>query len=245
LVSDIDLILLSLQGMKPKPKYFAIVLILFVAGIYMYVQVATRNSIHMTGRQKLLKVFYPVLMSINKLFGSNNSKIKTNMKNVKPQISFYSLDATSNNGTDIPFDQFKGKKVLLVNTASNCGYTGQYDELQKLYAQFRGQLVILGFPANDFGEQEKGTDEEIASFCKVNYGVSFPMAKKSRVVRGADQNKVFEWLTNKNKNGWNDQQPVWNFSKYLVNEKGELTNYFDPSISPLSSEVIAAIGQEK
>jgi len=189
-----------------------------------------------------LKAFYPVLIGAGKLFGSKQ-KIKMNKSESIPPVSFYSLKALANNGTDISFDQFKGKKVLLVNTASDCGFTPQYDDLQRLYDQQKDKLVIIGFPANDFGEQEKGNDEEIASFCKINYGVSFPLAKKSIVLKGPEQNKVFEWLSNKKENGWNDQEPTWNFSKYLINEKGELTHYFDPSVSPMSKEVLEAIQQ--
>jgi len=101
--------------------------------------------------------------------------------------------------------------------------------------------VIIGFPANDFKEQEKGSDEEIAQFCKLNYGVDFPLAKKGTVIKGNNQQRVFQWLSDKSKNGWNDKQPSWNFSKYLINEQGILMNYFDPAISPLSGEVKKAI----
>ena len=130
---------------------------------------------------------------------------------------------------------------MLVNTASDCGFTPQYHDLQNLYQEFKDKLTIIGFPANDFGEQEKGSDKEIANFCEVNYGVSFPLAKKSKVVKGPDQNKIFEWLTNKNENGWNEQQPTWNFCKYLVDENGKLTHFFESSVSPTSKEVIDAI----
>ncbi len=139
------------------------------------------------------------------------------------------------------FSTLKGKKILLVNTASNCGYTNQYNDLQKLHQRYSDKLVVLGFPANDFKEQEKGNDEEIAQFCQVNFGVSFPLAKKSRVVKSVEQNPVFNWLTDKSKNGWTNKQPSWNFAKYLVNENGILTHYFDPSISPLDKQVISAI----
>jgi len=135
----------------------------------------------------------------------------------------------------------KGKKILLVNTASECGYTGQYDQLQKLYSGYNNQLVIIGFPANDFKEQEKGTNEEIAAFCKQNYGVSFPLAEKSVVVKASHQNNIFQWLTDPAKNGWNKQAPTWNFCKYLVNEEGMLTNYFGPAVEPTSEEIIKAI----
>ena len=130
---------------------------------------------------------------------------------------------------------------MLVNTASACGYTNQYEDLQKLSEKYKDQLVVIGFPANDFKEQEKGSDEEIAEFCKVNFGVTFPLMKKSVVKKTEDQNEVYQWLTDPAKNGWNEQEPSWNFSKYLVNEKGALTNYFDPSIEPLSKEVEEAI----
>lgn len=193
---------------------------------------------NMTWRQSILKAFYPALMSINKMFGA---KADQNKMEVAPIQSFYNLEAITNNGDTLHFDQYRGKKVLIVNTASNCGYTGQYAELQELYNKFKNTLVIIGFPANDFKEQEKGTDAEIATFCKINYGVTFPLAKKSVVVKGSNQNEVFQWLSDKNKNGWNNQQPTWNFSKYLINEQGVLVNYFDPGISPMSKEIIDAV----
>jgi len=156
-------------------------------------------------------------------------------------VSFYSLSDTAIDGNKFNFSALKGKKVLLVNTASDCGYTGQYEELQKLSDKFKGKLVVIGFPANDFKEQEKGTDEEIAKFCKLNYGIDFLLMKKSTVVKGASQNSVFKWLTEPAQNGWNEQQPVWNFSKYLVDENGRLINYFSPSIPPLDKELTNAI----
>lgn len=225
-----------------KLKSYIIVLSVLALCFYIYAEVVTRNSKHMTGRQKILKAFYPVLMGFNRLLGKNE-KMKMNKNLSNPPVSFYSLKATANDGTEISFDKLKGKKILLVNTASDCGYTPQYHDLQELYNAHKDKLIIIGFPANDFGEQEKGNDEEIAGFCKKNYGVDFPLAKKSTVIRGPQQNKVFEWLTSKNENGWNEQQPVWNFSKYLVNETGVLTHYFDPSLSPTSDEIISAIQQ--
>lgn len=195
----------------------------------------------MTIRQKILKAAYPLLIKFGKLKGS--SLQITNTENVSPPASFYNLQVQLNNGNYFNFDVLKGKKVLLVNTASNCGYTSQYAELQKLYEKKKGALEIIAFPANDFKEQEKGTDAEIAQFCQVNFGISFPLAKKVTVVKSASQHPVFQWLTQKNKNGWNDKEPNWNFSKYLVNETGVLTHFFDPSVSPLSKEVISAINQ--
>jgi glutathione peroxidase len=196
----------------------------------------------MNTRQKLLKIFYPVLIAWGKISG-RKSTILDNSRQTPPQHSFYDLVVDLNNGRQLKLDEARGKKVLLVNTASNCGYTGQYDELQKLHEQFRDKLLIIGFPANDFKEQEKGNDEEIAEFCRINFGVTFPLDKKSTVVKSDDQNDIFKWLTNKNDNGWNTQPPSWNFSKYLVNEQGMLTHYFDPAVSPVSEEVIKAISK--
>ena len=175
--------------------------------------------------------------------GSKHKKMKNDQLQ-KPNQSFYDLAAEKNGGGKIEMKDFKGKKVLLVNTASHCGFTPQYDELQKLYEKYNSSLIIIGFPANDFMEQEKGSDEEIAEFCKINFGVTFPLAKKSVVLKGAEQNPVFTWLTDKSRNGWSDQQPTWNFSKFLIDEEGTLTHYFDPSVSPLGHEVIAAVTEK-
>jgi glutathione peroxidase len=197
----------------------------------------------MTGRQRILKTLYPLFIAITKMLGKN-SKVLANTKNMQPGQSIYNLNVQLNNGNNLPLQTYKGKKLMLVNTASNCGYSSQYDDLQKLYQQFSNTLEIIAFPANDFKEQEKGNDEEIAQFCKVNFGVTFPLAQKSVVVKSAQQNDIFKWLTDKNQNGWNDQPPSWNFSKYLLNEKGELTHYFDPSVSPLSDEVVNAVKEQ-
>lgn len=196
----------------------------------------------MTARQRILKMLYPALMRITKLFGKGkNLKGNNTSPVISPLISFYGLSAIQSDGTEISFSIFKGKKVLLVNTASDCGYTGQYAELQKLYELYKEKLIILAFPANDFKEQEKRSDDEIARFCTLNYGITFSLMKKSLVVKSPQQNSVYQWLTDTKKNGWCHQAPEWNFSKYLVDETGVLTNYFAPSVSPLSKEVTEAI----
>jgi len=195
----------------------------------------------MTPRQTVLKAIYPLWMSLNKVFGKK-LKVLVNKKHIQPLQSFYSLSAQLNNGTLLSFSSLKGKKLLLVNTASDCGYTNQYTDLQKLYEDYQDRLTVIAFPANDFKEQEKGSDEEIRNFCKINFGVTFPIALKGPV-KGNSQQRVFQWLKDKTKNGWNNQLPSWNFSKYLVNEEGVLMNYFDPAISPLSEEVKKAIEQ--
>ncbi len=193
-------------------------------------------------RQRILKLLYPVLMVFRKV--SRGKKILYNKKKIEPLESFFELSIELNNGKVISLKKYKGKKILLVNTASDCGYTAQYSELQKLSVRFKEALVVIGFPANDFKEQEKGTDNEVATFCKKNFGISFPLAKKTKVLKSPDQNEVFYWLSHKKSNGWNDKVPSWNFSKYLVNEQGILTHYFDASVSPLGPVVIEAISQK-
>ena len=219
-----------------KLKRLAIVILLLIAVFVVYVEIVNRNSKNMTYRQKVLKAVYPAFMWITKLTGTNTKKMKNELAK-SPVVSFYDLSATQIDGKELKFADFKGKKLLLVNTASDCGYTNQYADLQKLYDQFKNKLLVIGFPANDFKEQEKGTDEEIAQFCQKNYGVTFPVMKKSVVIKSAQQNPVYQWLTDSSKNGWCNQQPSWNFSKYMVDENGVLTNYFDPSVSPLSNEI--------
>lgn len=213
---------------------------MLVIAFWGYVEIINRNSKDMSLRQKILKAIYPVFKKYTKITGKG-TRVLTNEKESVPLSSFYDLSVVLNNGDTLSLAALMGKKVLLVNTASDCGYTAQYEDLQKLYEQNKENLVVIGFPANDFKQQEQGTDEEIAEFCKVNYGVGFPLVKKSTVIKGSDQHKVFKWLTDKQLNGWNEKPPGWNFTKYLVNEKGVLINYFGPSVSPVSKEVLAAI----
>lgn len=213
-------------------------LLLILAVIVLVLFLLKKN--HMTWRQSILKAVYPLIMLKGKLFPGSKD-VQVNSGHTKPNTSFYSLKAIANNGDTVDFSQFRGKKVLLVNTASDCGFTAQYEELEKLHQQYANQLVMIAFPANDFKEQEKKDDTAIAAFCKVNYGIRFLLMRKSQVVKGPGQNPVFAWLSNASENGWCNQQPVWNFSKYLVNEEGELTHFFSQMISPLSKEVGSAI----
>ena len=194
----------------------------------------------MTIKQKILKAMYPVLLKITRLAGKNTRVIQ-NEKGQLPPEPIHNLAFQKGSGEHISLGQLKGRKILFVNTASNCGYTAQYSELQQLHKKAGEKLAIIGFPANDFKEQETGTDEEIQGFCSLNFGVEFPLAKKSVVIKGGAQNEVYQWLTNAQKNGWNNQAPSWNFAKYLVDEEGVLTHYFDPSVSPLQAEVLQAI----
>lgn len=221
-----------------KLKRVLVVLVLIIAAFAAYVEIVNRNSKNMTYRQKVLKAVYPLWMWYARMRGKNNARLS---EHKQPNTSFYSLKAVLNKGRTLDFAELKGKKILLVNTASNCGYTNQYDDLEELSKRYQNKLVVIAFPANDFKEQEKGSDQEIEEFCRLNYGISFPLAQKSSVIRSANQNQVFQWLTDSSKNGWNNQAPSWNFCKYIVDEKGMLVNYFGSSVSPLSKKVLNAI----
>lgn len=194
----------------------------------------------MTQRQLFLKLAYPLLMLRSRFFPHEKS-VQLNTGHASAPVPFHTLTATANNGDTIDFTALKGKKVLLVNTASGCGYTAQFAELEKLYTQFAGSLVVIGFPANDFKEQEQLDDEGIAAFCKINFGVTFPLAQKSQVINGAGQNPVFTWLTHTDQNGWCSQQPLWNFCKYLVDEEGNLMGFFAHTISPLDTKLVRLV----
>jgi glutathione peroxidase len=191
----------------------------------------------MTIRQSLLKFLYPFITLLSGLLKNGT---QTNSEKVVPNSSFYSLAATLNNGQVFSFDSLKGYKVIIVNTASDCGFTAQYSQLEALYQLYKDKLKVIAFPANDFKNQEKGSDKDIASFCKLNYGVSFLLMQKTKVV-GSEQNDVFKWLTHKNLNGWCNQQPEWNFCKYLIDENGILLNYFPAAVSPLSKKIVGPI----
>lgn len=140
-------------------------------------------------------------------------------------------------GTEFDFSSLKGKKIMVVNTASECGLTPQYEDLQKLYDTYKEQnFVIVGFPANNFGGQEPGSNAQIASFCKENYGVSFPMMSKISV-KGEDMHEVYHFLTEKSRNGKEDSEVAWNFQKYLIDEQGKLAMVIDPRTLPTDPKV--------
>ena len=139
-------------------------------------------------------------------------------------------------GKELSLSSFKGKKLLLVNVASRCGYTPQYSELEELSKKYDDKLVVLGFPANNFGAQEPGSNEEIKSFCQKNYGVSFPMFAKISVT-GKDQHPLYAFLSKKEQNGVVANAPNWNFCKYLVDENGKVLKFFPSAVKPLSKEI--------
>ncbi len=163
------------------------------------------------------------------------------MATMNAQTTFHDFTVKDINGNEYPLAQLKGKMVLVVNTASKCGLTPQYDALQALYEKYGGNdFIIIGFPANNFMKQEPGSDEEIAEFCSVNYGVTFPMMSKISV-KGKDQHAVYKWLTSKDENGKEDSKVSWNFQKYMINEDGQLVGHFSPRTRPDHEDIVAWI----
>jgi len=155
-------------------------------------------------------------------------------------VSFYDFKMKTLDGTEISLDKYKGKKIVVLNVASKCGFTPQYADWEKFYEANKDNVVVLGFPANNFNAQEPGTAQDIKEFCTKNYGVTFQMFEKISV-KGPDKAPLYQWLTDKSQNGWNDKEPSWNFCKYLINEKGELTNFFASAIKPTDKEFVEAI----
>ncbi len=154
------------------------------------------------------------------------------------QKSFHDFKVKSIDGEEFDLGSLKGKKVLVVNTASKCGLTPQYEELEKLYKQYKDKgFVIIGFPANNFMKQEPGTNEEIKTFCEVNYGVSFPMMAKISV-KGDDIHPLYVWLTSKSENGVKDSSVKWNFQKYMIDEKGKFVDFASPRTQPYDDKII-------
>jgi len=151
--------------------------------------------------------------------------------------SIYDIKLKALNGDIITLSDYKGKYILFVNVASECGFTGQYDDLQKLYDQHKDKLMIIGAPCNQFGGQEPGTAIEIQSFCKKNYGVTFLLTEKLDV-KGDNQHPLYRWLTNKSKNGISNSTVKWNFQKYLIDKNGELIDYYYSITNPLSNKIL-------
>jgi glutathione peroxidase len=147
-------------------------------------------------------------------------------------------------GEEFDFATLKGKKILIVNTASECGLTPQYKDLEAIYKKYKDKnFVIVGFPANNFGAQEPGSNEEIAKFCEMNYGVTFPMMSKVSV-KGDDKNEVYQFLTQKSKNGLQDSEVEWNFQKYLINEQGQLVKVLSPRVLPTDADIVGWINEK-
>ena len=169
------------------------------------------------------------------------SEKSTPTKKTTMKSSIYQFKTEDLSGGTFDFATLKGKKILIVNTASKCGLTPQYEQLEALYKAYKDQnFVIIGFPANNFASQEPGTNAEIGAFCQKNYGVTFPMMGKISV-KGDDQNEIYQFLTQKRKNGLQDSEVEWNFQKYLLNEKGELVKVISPKTLPTDPEIVSWI----
>ena len=171
------------------------------------------------------KIFLCLLLTCTMATAQNNT------------ASLYNISLTDISGAPLDLSQYKGKKILFVNVASKCGFTSQYDGLQELYKTYKDKLVVIGLPCNQFGGQEPGTAKEIESFCRANYGVDFPLTSKIEV-KGASQHPIYKWLTSKSQNGVMDSTVRWNFQKYLVDENGQLIDYFYSTTKPMSSKII-------
>ncbi|MCB9227921.1 MAG: glutathione peroxidase [Chitinophagales bacterium] len=187
-----------------------------------------------------MKALFVALISL--LACSSKPAINTKNFNTMDK-TIYQFKVEDITGNEFDFAQLKGKKIMVVNTASKCGFTPQYEQLEELYQKYKdNNFVIVGFPANNFLKQEPGTNEEIAQFCKVNYGVTFPMMSKISV-KGKDMHPVYQFLTTKELNGVMDSKVGWNFQKYLINEKGVLEKMIPSKTNPLDQEIIDWIEQ--
>src|SRR5690606_3390294 len=197
-----------------------------------------KNYLYM---KTLLIIFAFIALGCNTATNKETPNEETlTIEDMLMEKSFYDFKVNDIDGNEIDFSQYKGKKVLVVNVASKCGYTPQYAELQKLNEQYGDKVAILGFPANNFGGQEPGTVEDIKQFCTENYGVTFQMFDKVSV-KGVDKHPLYRWLSDKDLNGWNDKEPSWNFCKYFIDEKGELKKLLTSSVKPLDEEIINLI----
>lgn len=185
------------------------------------------------------KIITALGLVIGLLFGCQNKVItKPTSELMEDRPTIYSFTVEDLNGSKFDFSTLKGKKIMIVNTASKCGLTPQYKELQTLYEKYKDQnFIIVGFPANDFMSQEPGTNEEIAEFCEMNYGVTFPMMSKISV-KGDEMAPIYEFLTQESKNGFSDSKVEWNFQKYLINQNGQLEKVVGPRITPMDKEII-------
>lgn len=186
--------------------------------------------------KKLVHLFSLALLMFS--CQNNAQETQSNSKETLMKLaSIYDYEVKDLEGNLFRFSDLKGKKIMIVNTASKCGLTPQYKELQALYEQYGDKdFVIVGFPANNFASQEPGTDKEIATFCEQNYGVTFPMMSKVSV-KGDDMHEVYQFLTEKSKNGLQDSTVKWNFQKYLINENGVLEKVIDPQTAPSDKEI--------
>ena len=182
----------------------------------------------------LILILTIIVFSISSLYGFSWFNKKDDIKDLSEDI--YQYSAIDINGDTVFFEEFKGKYILIVNTASKCGFSYQYGQLQKLYETYKDKLVICAFPANNFLWQEPLSNEEIKMFCNNNYDFTFHVFEKISV-KGKNKHPIYKWLSNKELNGQIDKEPSWNFFKYLIDSEGKLMYYFDSSVEPLSSQI--------
>lgn len=187
----------------------------------------------------MLRFTLALLLITATMFSCKKNEIKDTQPDT-PSSGIYSYKVAGLTGDTIDFAAFKGKKILIVNTASECSFTYQYQGLEALHKKYPDKLVIVGFPSNDFGHQEPGSNEEIEQFCQANYGVTFPMAAKVSVT-GDNMTDIYKWLTQKDLNGFSNSTVKWNFQKYLIDESGQLTHVFLSEVEPDDKELLAAI----
>jgi len=191
--------------------------------------------------KKVTLFFGAILMMVSCQNQAQSERIATNNTEKKSPMNketIYQFKVKDLSGNDFDFATLKGKNILIVNTASECGLTPQYKDLESIYEKYSDKnFVIIGFPANNFGSQEPGSNQEIATFCQKNFGVTFPMMAKISV-KGKDMAPIYEFLTQKSKNGLQDSDVEWNFQKYLINENGELEKVLSPRVLPTDPEII-------
>ncbi len=185
---------------------------------------------------KWKQYFYKWVM----ILGSRSKLIKSDMKEAK--VTLAAIEVKDIDGNFISMSKFVGKKLLIVNVASECGYTPQYADLQRLQEQFADKLIVLGFPSNDFGGQEPGSEEKIKFFCTENYQITFPLFAKVTVI-GEGKHALYKWLTDPDQNGWNSQSPQWNFCKYMIDENGNLMHYFSQHVNPFDDEIVSNLNE--
>jgi glutathione peroxidase len=171
-------------------------------------------------------------------FGKKKQTMESGTKPAKSSI--YNISITDSDGKAVQLSQYKGPKILIVNVASDCGWTPQYEDLQLLHEKYGNKLAVLGFPCNDFGGQEPGSEKEIKFFCTENYSVTFPLFSKVSIV-GSPIHPLYKWLSDENQNGWNNKLPEWNFWKYLIDEEGNLINYYSQHVNPFDEEIIGRL----
>lgn len=187
--------------------------------------------------KKVSIFFIPLLLLLNACAQNKGEQQQAGVQDLTTMSDFYDFQVKALDGEEIDFSRYKGKKVLLVNVASECGFTPQYADLQSLHEQYGQKVAVLGFPANNFGGQEPGSNQQIADFCQKNYGVDFQMFSKVSV-KGNDQHPLYQWLREQT-----GQEPSWNFSKYLVDENGKVIGFYPSDVNPMDPQIVDQVRQ--